>query len=350
MYCRLSYSSPRWRLPGLRHRGSTVNLRRFGRTDIEISELIFGGGFVGGMLIDADDDTRREAIRRALNGGINWIDTAPSYGQGQSETALGWLLGELDELPYLSTKVRLDLDKLDDIPGQIERSLEQSLNRLGRDSVDLLQLHNPLGPSADAATLNVKDVLKEHGVADTLEQLKHQGQIRFMGITALGDAATCREVIDSGRFDTAQVYYNLLNPSAGRKMPVKWTGHAFDGIIDACRRQDMGVMAIRILAAGVLATDTRTGREIPVSTEIRLEEEEQRTRAVFAALGNRYGTRAQTAVRFAIANPDVSGAIVGLATLAHLDEALAGADSGPLPEEAMAAVDSVYESGFQHGE
>jgi L-galactose dehydrogenase/L-glyceraldehyde 3-phosphate reductase len=327
-----------------------VKLRRFGRTGVEISELVFGGGFVGGLLIDADDDTRREAVRRALDGGINWIDTAPSYGQGQSETALGWLLEELGERPYLSTKVRLDLDKLDDIPGHIERSLEQSLTRLGCDSVDLLQLHNPLGPPADAATLNVKDVLADHGVADALEGLKRQGQIRFMGITALGDAAACRQVIDSGRFDTAQVYYNLLNPSAGRKMPVKWTGHAFDGIIDACHRQDMGVMAIRILAAGVLATDTRTGREIPVSTEIHLEEEEQRTRAVFAALGDSYGTRALTAVRFAITNPDVSGAIVGLATVAHLDEALAGAESGPLPRAAMAALDSVYESGFQDGE
>ena len=326
-----------------------MKLRRFGRTDIEISELVFGGGFVGGILIDADDDTRREAIRCALDGGINWIDTAPSYGQGQSETALGWLLAELDEQPYLSTKVGLDLSRLDDIPGHIERSLEQSLTRLGRDSVDLLQLHNPLGPAADAATLNVEDVLKEQGVADALEGLKRQGLIRFLGITALGDGAACRQVIDSGRFDTAQVYYNLLNPSAGRKMPERWSGHSFDGIIDACRRQDMGIMAIRILAAGVLATDTRTGREIPVSTETHVEEEEQRTRAVFAALGDSYGTRAQTAIRFAIANTDVSGAIVGLASLAHLDEALAGAASGPLPEEAMAVLESVYASGFQHG-
>jgi aryl-alcohol dehydrogenase-like predicted oxidoreductase len=81
-----------------------------------------------------------------------------------------------------------------------------------------------------------------------------------------------------------------------------------------------------------------------------LEEEEQRTRAVFAALGDSYGTRALTAVRFAITNPDVSGAIVGLATVAHLDGALAGAESGPLPRAAMAVLDSVYESGFQDGE
>jgi L-galactose dehydrogenase/L-glyceraldehyde 3-phosphate reductase len=327
-----------------------MNLRRFGRTGIEISELVFGGGFVGGILIHADDDTRREAIRRALAAGINWIDTAPSYGQGRSETALGWLLGELDEQPCLSTKVALDLAKLDDIPGQIEASLERSLTRLGRESVDLLQLHNALGPADGAATLNVEDVLKDNGVADTLEQLKAQGLVRFIGITALGDAAACRQVIDSGRFDTAQVYYNMLNPSASRKMPAKWTGHSFDGIIDACRRQDMGIMAIRILAAGVLATGLRTGREIPVSAESDVAKEEQRTGAVFAVLGDAYGTRAQTAVRFALSNADVACAIVGLATLEHLDEALAGAESGLLPEDAVLTLNRVYESGFQHVE
>jgi D-threo-aldose 1-dehydrogenase len=328
--------------------GAAVKFRRFGRTEIEISELVFGGGFVGGIIIDADDETRREAIRRAIAKGINWIDTAPSYGQGKSESALGWLLGELDEQPHVSTKVGLDLAKLDDLAGQIERSVEQSLGRLRRDSVDLLQLHNPLGPANDKSTLNVDDVLKDHGVADVFEGLKAQGLTRFIGITALGEAAACRQVIDSGRFDTAQVYYNMLNPSAGRNMPQQWNGYPYDGIIEACRRQDMGIMAIRILAAGVLATNTRTGREIPVNTESDVETEERRARAAFAALENTHGTRAQTAVRFALTNPDVSCAIVGLAALEHLEEALAGAEAGPLPGEALRKLARIYETGFEH--
>lgn len=326
-----------------------MKLRRFGRTGIEISELIFGGGFVGGILIDADDETRREAIRRALASGVNWIDTAPSYGQGKSETALGWLLAELDEQPFVSTKVRLDMERLDDIPGQIQQSVAQSLDRLRRDSVDLVQLHNPLGPDTDAGTLNVDDVLKADGVADSFDRLVEQGLSRFVGITALGEAAQCCQVIDSGRFDTAQVYYNMLNPSAGRDMPASWSGHSYQGIIAACRRQDMGIMAIRILAAGVLATDIRTGREIPVSPDNDLAEEEQRTRAVFAALHDDYGSRAQSAIRFVLSNADISGAIVGLASLDHLDEAIAGAEAGPLPEAACDALEKVYASGFEHG-
>jgi L-galactose dehydrogenase/L-glyceraldehyde 3-phosphate reductase len=326
-----------------------VKLRRFGRTGIEISELVFGGGFVGGILIDADDETRREAIRRALASGVNWIDTAPSYGQGKSETALGWLLAELDEQPFVSTKVRLDMERLDDIPGQIQQSVAQSLDRLRRESVDLVQLHNPLGPDTDAGTLNVDDVLKADGVADSFDRLVEQGLTRFVGITALGEAAQCCQVIDSGRFDTAQVYYNMLNPSAGHEMPARWSGHSYQGIIAACRRQDLGIMAIRILAAGVLATDIRTGREIPVSPDNDLAEEEQRTRAVFAALHGDYGSRAQSAIRFVLSNADISGAIVGLASLEHLDEAIAGAEAGPLPEAALDALEKVYASGFEHG-
>ena len=88
-----------------------MRYRAFGRTGLQVSELVFGGGFVGGILIHADDDTKLAALRRGLDGGMNWIDTAPSYGDGQSEEALGWLLKEVDAKPYLSTKVGLDLGR-----------------------------------------------------------------------------------------------------------------------------------------------------------------------------------------------------------------------------------------------
>ncbi|NIQ96069.1 MAG: hypothetical protein GWN87_19110, partial [Desulfuromonadales bacterium] len=61
-----------------------MNYREFGTTGIRVSELVFGGGAVGGLLINQDDDTKRKAIRTALDAGINWIDTAPSYGDGKS--------------------------------------------------------------------------------------------------------------------------------------------------------------------------------------------------------------------------------------------------------------------------
>ena len=326
--------------------------RKFGRTGLEVSELVFGGGKVGGILIYQDDDTKRAVIRRALDGGINWIDTAPKYGDGKSEEALGWLLDEIDDTPhlstpYLSTKVQLDTSRLDDIPGQVEKSLAGSLARLRRDSVDLVQLHNPIGREATAAgAVGVGHVLGKGGVADALDSMRGQGLARLAGITALGEAAACREVIESGRFDSAQVYYNLLNPSSARSVPAGWSGHDFSGIIDACRANGVAAMCIRVLAAGVIATDERHGRESVMTPSGAIADEEERTRKVFDALGFAYGTRAQTAIRFALANADISCAIVGLGDLSHLDEALAAAAMGPLPEEAMARLETLHESDF----
>ena len=323
-----------------------MKTRRFGRTGIEVSEMVFGGGFVGGILIHADDDTKRRAVRRALDAGVNWIDTAPLYGQGRSEEALGWLLEEIADAPYLSTKVGLDLERLDDIPGQIEESLHASLKRLRRDSVDLLQLHNPIrGQSGDGA-IAIDHVLRDGGAADGLERLRQQGLTRFTGITALGEAASCRQAIESGRFDSSQVYYNLLNPSAGRAMPAVWSGHDFSGVIDACRTQDVAVMNIRVFAAGVIPTDERHGREIVITEDSEVPVEERRARAVFDALEDQYGTRAQTAIRFSLANPDLACVVVGLAELGHFDEALGGFEQGPLPEAALARLGEVYAANF----
>ena len=323
-----------------------MRYRPFGRTGLQVSELVFGGGWVGGILIHQDDATKRAAIDRALEAGINWIDTAPSYGDGRSEQALGWLLQDVAKKPYLSTKVRLDLGRLDDIAGQVERSLEQSLERLRCNSVELFQLHNPIGPQTSGERIGVDQVLGEGGVADVFDRLREQGLTRFTGITAIGETGAVRRVIASGRFNSAQVYYNMLNPSAGQDMPPAWQGQDFRGLIATCKEHGVAVMNIRVLAAGVLASEERHGREAVIMPEADLPSEERRARAVVRRLGERYGTRAQSAIRFALANPDIACVVVGLAELGHLEEALAAAEMGPLPDDALAALREVYASGF----
>jgi aryl-alcohol dehydrogenase-like predicted oxidoreductase len=326
-----------------------MRYRPFGKTGLEVSELAFGGGWVGGLLIHQDDDTKRQALKRALEAGINWIDTAPSYGDGKSEQALGWLLKEVDQRPYVSTKVRLDLGRIGDIRGQVEASLEQSLKRLDCSSVELFQLHNRIAQRTAGEAIAVERVLGKDGVADALDRVRAQGLTRFTGITAFGEAAACRAVIASGRFDSAQIYYNMLNPSAGQAMPPAWRGHDLGGLIPTCREHGVAVMNIRVLAAGVLATEQRHGRESPMSDAAPIAVEEKRARAVFARLGERYGSRAQTALRFALANPGISCVLVGMAELSHLEEALAAAEMGPLPEEAMKELAAVYGANFGLG-
>jgi D-threo-aldose 1-dehydrogenase len=320
--------------------------RNFGKSGLEVSELVFGGGWVGGILIHQDDETKRAAIQRALAAGIDWIDTAPSYGDGQSETALGWLLQEVEPKPRVSTKVRLDLDRLDDIAGQVEASLVASLKRLRADGVELMQLHNRIGHATTGETIGVDRVLGKGGVLDALERVRAQGLTRLIGITALGEVDACMEVVRSGRIDSAQVYYNLLNPSAGLAMPETWREPRFDGLIATCATHGVAVMNIRVLAAGVLATEVRHGRESPVLAGADLATEEAHARAIRARLGDRYGTPGQTAIRFALAHPDIACVVVGMAELSHLEEALAAAEMGPLPDAAFDDLEDLWARNF----
>lgn len=323
-----------------------MELRSFGRTGLQVSEVVLGGGNVGGILIHQDDATKREAVRRALAGGINWIDTAAQYGDGKSEQALGWLLPQSGAMPYLSTKVSVDVQSPVSIADQIEQRLAEGLARLKRSSVDLLQLHNRIGARPEGRVITVEQVLGKDGVAAGFERLRDRGLIRYLGITGLGDAASVCEVLHSRRFDSAQVYYNLLNPSAARAMPSAWTGQNFSGIVDACQRNDVAIMAIRIYAAGVIATDERHGRESVLTADTSLAEEERKATAVFAALGTEHGTRAQVALRFVLSDPRVSCAIIGCAELSHVDEALQAQAMGPLPASVLTRLEALYERDF----
>ena len=296
-----------------------MQYRPFGKTGLDVSEIVFGAGFVGGILLGTDDEIKRRAIHLALDGGVNWIDTAPSYGDGRSEEALGWLLPEIDDEPHLSTKFRIEPDGPDDVPSQIRRSLEASLGRLNRSRVDLLQMHNQVGPETTGGLLGIDEILKPGGVADSLDVLRQEGMTDFIGFTALGDTATLKRLIGSGRFDSAQVYYNLLEPSAARPVPAGWSGHDFGGLIEDCAQAGLAVMAIRIMAAGVIATDQRHGREIPMFEAADVASEEGRSAQVVAALGDFQATRAQAAVRFVLDNPKVSCALLGAAELDHIE-------------------------------
>ena len=323
-----------------------MKTRAFGSTGLQVSEIVFGAGAVGGILIRTDDATKREALRRAFTGGVNWVDTAAQYGDGKSEQALGWLLPESGANPHLSTKINVDSERAADMPAHIEERFRESLARLKRSSVDLLQLHNRIAATPGPRRVTVEQVLGRNGIADGLERLRAQGLVRHIGITALGDTPAIREVIGSGRFDSAQVYYNLLNPSAGREMPAAWTGQNFGGIVGACRANGMAVMAIRIFAAGVIATDERHGRESVLTSDTSVAEEERKAKAVFEAIGPEHGTRAQVALRFVLSNPDVSCAIIGSAGLLHVDEALQAQTMGPLPRDVLARLDALYVSDF----
>jgi L-galactose dehydrogenase/L-glyceraldehyde 3-phosphate reductase len=319
-----------------------------GRTGLEISEIALGGGVTGGILIKADEVTRGLALRRAVAGGINWIDTARIYGDGASEETIGRHIKDLSPRPSISTKVRLEPDDMSDIPGAIVRGLEGSLQRLQLPKIELLQLHNHIGTTLGGrAPVSVEQVLGRGGIADTFDRIKAHGLIQACGITAAGDTKACLEVINSGRFDCAQVYYNAINPSAAwTRLPPDWKGQDFTGVIAACFRQNMGVLNIRVWAGGALASSRRPDGLFMMTANTDLDNEMRCAAAIRHALGEEHGTPAQAALRFVLGNRDIHSRVIGIAELRQLDEAFEAVRNGPLPSAAITKLDHLWASNF----
>ena len=324
-----------------------MKIRRFGRTEFKISQLTFGGGWVGGILIDPDKEIMHKALSLASEKGINWIDTAESYSEGKSEKNIGDLLPLFSNDKFqISTKARLDPNSSESIVSQIDRKIDASLGRLQRNFVELYQLHNRIQNISDKNNFSVKDILKKGGVADAMEKFKSDGRIKSIGITALGDIDAINEVVLSDCFDVAQIYYNLLNPSASFSSPGKWNDHNFSNLIKNCKSKDMGLMNIRIYAAGYLATDKRHGREIPITFGIDETELNKRVEKINLIMRDIQGTKAQKALRYGLSNDDMSTIVIGLAEISHLEEALEGYELGSLDEEILRKIEELQKNNF----
>src|SRR5262245_58555054 len=320
-----------------------------GRTGLEISEIAFGGGDTGGILIRGEEPACVATLARAVKAGINWIDTAALYGNGASEEAIGRYIGALSPRPQISTKVRIERDDMGDLRGAIERSLTESLKRLRTDHVALFQLHNQLGEAVGGwPGLPVEDVLARGGVADIFLWLKQQGLFHASGITAAGETKACLDVINSGRFDCAQVYYNAINPSAAwKRAPQSWGAQDFAGIMAACWNQNMGVLAIRDFAGGPLASAKRPATLAVLTCRTDLDNEMRCAAAVHQVLGLNYGTPAQAALRFVLGNRDIATRVVGISSFLDLNDALLAVEQGPLPAEALAQLKELWATDFR---
>src|SRR5207248_2179713 len=130
------------------------------------------------------------------------------------------------------------------IADAVAASLEHSLMRLRRDRVDIFHLHNAITEAGGGETLRVQQVLGE--VVPAFERLRQQGKLRFLGLSAIGDTAALYRVI--GAFDSAQVVYNMLNPSAGTELPPNFPAKDYGRLFEHTRQAGVGVVGIRALA------------------------------------------------------------------------------------------------------
>lgn len=322
-----------------------MRYRTLGRTGLEVSEVGFGCGAIGGMMVRGTHEAQVATVQRALDHGITYFDTAASYGDGLSETHVGEVFAEVKPQVHLGTKFTLGPDDLGDIIGGVRRSLEASLGRLQMGRVDLLQLHNPVVAQRDGRGLAVQDVLGPGGVADALETLKGEGLIGHFGLTGLGETDPLLDVIDSGRFDTVQTYFNMLNPSAWEVVPDNFATQDYGRLMARAAAQGMGVIVIRVMAGGALAgPDSRAGVAAPVvggalSGGHDYDSDVRRVEALAKRL-KPATSMPRTAVRFALDRDAVSAVLVGFSTVEQIDEAVqASADeplSGPFSEELAA--------------
>jgi aryl-alcohol dehydrogenase-like predicted oxidoreductase len=328
-----------------------MEYRTLGRTGIRVSEIGFGCGNVGGAIIRGTHEQQIAAVQKALALGIDYFDTAAAYGAGLSEKHLGKVLQQLKPDVHVATKFRVSTDDdLKDIPGAIRRSLEESLKRLQRDSVDVFQLHTNLSDTNGQHDLFVNHVLEKGGVADTLDALQAEKMIGFRGFTGMGDTDAIHRVIDSSRFDTVQTYYNLLNPTAGVKVPAGYICQDYQQIIDNATALDMGVIVIRSLAGGAVAGPQRAelasekpGGIMAIGNDYESDLRRAGSLNFLATAGR---TVAQASVRFALDNDNVSVVLVGFSDQAQIEAAAAAQASTPLSPSNMQRVNQLWATDF----
>jgi aryl-alcohol dehydrogenase-like predicted oxidoreductase len=245
----------------------------------------------------------------------------------------------------VATKIRIDIEDLDDILRAVESSLESSLERLQMDSVDVLQLHSRGAMERDSegwrGALGIDDVLGTGGVADGFNEMRTQGLTRFIGFTGLGETEALQRVVDSGRFDVVQSYCNVINPSAGWKVPRGFTGYDFKKLIDHAMEREMGVAAIRVMAAGAIGGErARSGYASPrVSGPIvpggEYQDNEMRAKSLDFLVSGDISSLPEAAIRFVLMHRGVSVVLVGFSDLEQVEEAAACSGKGPLPELSM---------------
>jgi aryl-alcohol dehydrogenase-like predicted oxidoreductase len=323
-----------------------MEMRVYGRTGMRLSVLGFGCGAVGGLMVRGDPRDQERAVARALAVGVNYFDTAVQYGDGESEKNLGRVLQNLKPAnAIVGTKVRLPNAEFARIAATVTTSLDGSLARLRRERVDIFHLHNAITEDGGGEALSIAQVLDE--VVPAFERLRQQGKTRFLGLTAIGDTRALHRVIDAGGFDSAQVVYNMLNPSAAEALPENYPAQDYSRMFDHTQAAGTGVIGIRVLAGGALSGSAErhpiaSPPPEPIGSAMSYDADIARARRLMPLVAEGFAASlTEAATRFAIGNAAVGTILVGMATPQQFEDALAAVQKGPLPPAAIARLEAL---------
>lgn len=316
-----------------------MQYRSLGRTGVQVSSLVLGAMNFG-WLGNSTQDEVTAMVDVALDGGINLIDTADMYGQGESEELIGKAIaGRRDDI-VLATKASMPMGEERNHRGGSRRwlvaALDDSLRRLGVDHIDLYQIHRWDPSVSDEETLSA------------LTDLQRAGKIRYFGSSTfpayrIVQAQWAAREYHLSRYVTEQPNYSILQRGIETH------------VLPVTQEYGLGVLVWSPLASGWLSGAIRADREIVTSraafmphrfdTAIPANQAKMNAVEQLAVVADQAGlTVIQLALGFVTAHPGVTSAIIGPRTMAHLHSQLAAADT-VLPADVLDAIDSIVAPG-----
>ena len=298
--------------------------RTLGRTGLEVSRLALGGLFVSS--VGTDLEGARKAVRRAVELGVNYVDTAPGYSD--SEQVIGRILPDLDQTLILSTK-------LGGRPQPFEprsraclmASIDESLRLLHRDHIDLLMVHEPDRPGQYGWWTDWQQV--EGPVLDLLLELREQGVISNIGIGGT-TAYEMAHLIRSGKFDVVLTAFNYS---------LLWREAEIE-VLPAARQQGMGVILGSPLQQGALAECFREQVDDPGVCWLSPSRRAQLVK-LYELVDQTAMPLPEMALRFVISNDDVDTVLMGARSDAEVEQNVAAVEKGPLPPDLLARLDEI---------
>ena len=312
-----------------------MHYRTLGRTGIKVSPYCLGAMMFGGIA-NADHDDCIRMVHKALDAGINVVDTADRYSQGESEEIVGKARKGRRDRIVLATKVH---GPMGDDPNQqgssrrwITQAVEASLRRLQTDHIDLYQIHRPTPDTDIEETLSV------------LTDLMRAGKVRAIGSSTfpaseIVQAQWTAERRGLARFRAEQPPYSILNRSIERE------------VLPLCQTYGMGALVWSPLAKGLLTGRYRRGEALPDSLRVKVFAKQMSDERNLDAVERLIPVAAEAglslthmAMAFAIAHPGVTSAILGPRTMEQLDDLLAGAEVG-LDDETLDRIDAIVPPG-----
>ncbi len=319
-----------------------MKYRRLGNTDIEVSEVGFGVWTVStGWWGEVEDERSVHLLRQAYERGINYFDTADTYGSGKGETLLYDAFGHMRDEVVISTKIGYDFYNHTQRRGQQERpqdwsekfirfALEQSLKRLGTDYIDFLQLHN--------AKMNA---IENDALFSLMEEFESEGKIRAYGV-ALGPKIGWLEegvkAMQTRNLDGLQMIYNILEQDPGRSL------------IEVARKTGMSLVVRVPHSSGMLegkytkdTTFARNDHRRHRPKEWLLDGLKKVEQLDFLTAERTLG---QVALKFILASPEIASTLPNIYDEEQLEEFASAPDTPDLTEEELARIEELYENNF----